>query len=290
MPKSSKIYDFKDVRRANEIENLLDNLEIFVREGDYVGLDETIASLTTQSAWSIPRLVFRLQKYLILWDKQLINAYRDVLVQIGISAVPELKASFKKKHVRHIFYEIASEIYVSEMIDNYFAWRDHELSENAYTVRQYRLVDEIVQLGSPVVPQVIRNLMNVNIREYLIVALGKIGNKRATMVLAAFLRETQPVGFERVRPLVQKLVRALGSIGDRRAVRPLLDFLGSDFMVGKADAAEAIEKILGKNFGKYQSFGNNKRSWRSYQLRVLDYLQNRNSAAPQMKLVKGNFS
>ncbi len=290
MSKTPKIYNFKDVRRINEIENLLDDLEAFVREGDYVGLDAVITSLMSKSTWSVPRILFRLQKYFVLGDDQMINAYRDVLVQIGTPAIPELKAFHKKNGGRNIFLEIASEIYISEMIDNYFAWRDHYLAEDSYYIRQYRLVDQIVQLGTAVVPQVVRNLMNVNIREYLIVALGKIGDRRATMVLTAFLRESQPIGFERTQRIVQKLVRALGDIGDRRAVRPLLHFLESDSASGKADVAEAIEKILGANFGNYHSFGKNKRSWHAYQNRVMNYLKSQESGAYPMQLVRGNLS
>jgi len=288
-PKTPKIYDFKDVRRINEIENLLDTLEAFVHEGDYVGLDTVIVGLMAKSTWSVPRILFRLQKYFILGDDQMINAYRDVLVQIGASAIPEIKAFYKKNSGKNIFIEIASEIYISEMIDNYFAWRDHYLAEDSYYLRQYRLVDKLVQLGEPVVPQIVRNLMNVNIREYLIVALGKIGDRRATMVLTAFLRETQPIGFERIQPLMQKLIRALGEIGDRRAVRPLLRFLESDSASNKADIAEAIEKILGKSFGNYTSFGKNKRSWFAYQRRVLDYLKAQEPGASPMQLIRGNL-
>ncbi len=289
MRKTPKIYNFKDIRRINEIENLLSDLEVFVREGDYVGLDKVITSLISKSAWSVPRILFRLQKYFVLGDNQMINAYRDVLVQIGAPAIPGLKAFYKKNLGRNIFLEVASEIYISEMIDNYFAWRDHYLPEDSYYLRQYRLVDQIVQLGAPVVPQVVRNLMNVNIREYLIVALGKIGDRRATMVLTTFLRETQPVGFERIQPIVQKLVRALGDIGDRRAVRSLLRFLESDSSIGKTDAAEAIEKILETSFGNYRSFGKNKRSWHAYQRRVMNYLKSQESGAYPMQLVRGNL-
>lgn len=290
MRKMPKIYDFKDIRRINEIENLLDDLEAFVREGDYIGLDNVIMSLMSKSAWSVDHLLSRLQKYYILGDDQMINAYRDVLVQIGSAAIPELIAFYKKSLNKKIFIEIASEIYISEMIDNYFAWRDHDLTEDSYYMRQYRLVDKIVQLGSPIVPQLVRNLMNVNIREYLIIALGKIGDRRATRVLTAFLRESQSIGFERVQPFTQKLLHALGEIGDQRAVRPMLRFLESDSVVEKSDVAEAIEKILRTNFGDYKSFGKNKRSWQAYQRRVIDYLKSQEPGSRQMQLVHGNLS
>lgn len=289
LKKTTKIYDFEDIRRIKEIENLLNDLEAFVREGDYVGLDTVIVSLISKSTWSVARILLRLQKYFVLGNDQMINAYRDVLVQIGPRAIPELKAFYKKNRGKDIFLEVASEIYISEMIDNYFSWQDHYLSEDSYYLHQYRLVDRIVQLGAPVVPQVVRNLMNVNIREYLIVALGRIGDRRATMVLTALLSEAHPIGFERIQPIIQKLVRALGNIGDRRAVRPLLHFLGSDSFIGKTDAAEAIEKILNASFGNYQSFGKNKRSWHAYQRRVMNYLKSQESGAYPMQLVRGNL-
>ncbi len=288
--KKSRILDFKEANRTRQIEYYLDDLEASVREGDYVSLDEVVELLVAKMTWSIPRIILRLQKYLVLGEERFVNAYRDVLVQIGRPALSDLKNAAARQPNWAIYPDIAAEIFISEMIDNYFAWREHHIKEDAYHVYQSALVEELVRLGTPVVPQLVRNLMNVNIREYIILALGKIGDKRATAILTTFLREIQLFSYKQHKSLARQVVRALGEIGDRRAVRPLAEFLGTDSLVGKEEAARAIEKILGQNFGKFDSFGTNKRSWRTYQRRILEYLTAENAAAPPMKLIRGTLS
>jgi hypothetical protein len=235
-------------------------------------------------------MMARLQKYLVLGDERFVNAYRDVLVQIGRPALVQLADASVRHPTWNIFPDIMAEIFVSEMIDNYFAWREHQIKEDVYHLYQSGLVDELVRLGPAVVPQLMRNLMNVNIREYIILALGRIGDKRATVILITFLREIQLFSYKQYKSLARQVVRALAEIGDRRAVRPLTDFLGSDSLVGKEEAARAIEKILGRSFGKYDSFGTNKRSWRSYQRRILDYLAQEHTGPTRMSLVRGDLS
>ncbi len=287
--KTTRILDFREANRTRQIDYYLDDLEVSVREGDFVSLDEVIERLLERMTWAIPRIMARMQKYLVLGDDRFINAYRDVLVQIGRPSLPELRKAAARHPGWMIFPDIIAEIFVSEMIDNYFAWREHHIKEDVYHLYQSGLVDELVRLGTPVVPQLIRNLMNVNIREYIILALGRIGDKRATVILATFLREIQLFSAKQYRSLAKQVVRALGDIGDRRAVRPLVDFLGSDSLVGKEEAARAIEKILGRNFGKFDSFGTNKRSWRTYQRRILDFLASENAGTPHMQLFRGEL-
>ena len=286
----TRILDFRQANLIRQIDDFLDDLEASVQEGDYVSLDEAIERLMEQSQRAIPRMMSRLQKYLVLADDRFINAYRDVLVQIGRPALTPLQNAAKRYPNWTIFPDIIAEIYVSEMIDHYFSWRENRINEDEYHRCQLELVEELVRLGTSVVPQLMRNLMNTNIRGYVILALVKIGDKRATPILISFLQEIQLFSYKQYKSLARQVTHALGEIGDLRAIRPLIHFLGSDSLTGKEEAARAIEKILGCSFGKYDSFGTNKRSWRAYQRRVLDYLENERMKPVQMTLVRGDLS
>ncbi len=103
------------------------------------------------------------------------------------------------------------------------------------------------QRGKPAIEPLINAIRdkgeNLRIRSEATKALGKIKDTCAVEPLIAFL-ENQDMFFT----LREDIVEALGEIKDSRAIRPLISALNGLFT--KDEAAEALRKITGMNFGK----------------------------------------
>jgi len=267
-----RILDFKSYLLEKKVRELLEELRAYVYFGDIIHINQITAELIRLRQVSLPLIIQSLKKHALLEDWRIVEVLKEILMQVGAPALSVLR-----EHLNHddqgVVAETLAELFVGELVDNYFSYRAHEIDEPDYHARQMALVREIAQIGKPLVPRLIRGLLNANIREYLVIALGEIGDRRATPILAALLRKQLPSRSNTERPIYQWVARALGEIGDERAVGALVEFLGREVSSGKIEAAEALEKILGRRFGNYRRYGNDLQRWRRYQKKVVQFLQ-----------------
>jgi HEAT repeat protein len=188
------------------------------------------------------------------WPPTIKSAAAWALIQIGKPAVEFLIAALKDEnwHIQIYAAEILGNTRDTRAVEPLIAvLKDENWLVQEYAIRALRkITGEIgikLERGAPAVETLIAALEDkdedLGIRSEAAKALGKIKNASAVEPLIAILND-QNMSFS----LREDIVEALGEIKDKRAVNPLIAAL-KDFFT-KDEAAEALKKITGMNFGK----------------------------------------
>jgi HEAT repeat protein len=109
----------------------------------------------------------------------------------------------------------------------------------------YDIENTLSAIGKPAIEPLIVHLndINVNVRQHSVLALGRIGDRHATIPLIKCLKDT-------VFVIRSSAAEALGKIGDSHAIQPLIDYLkeacdlSAIYALGKFGAQDAVVPLI----------------------------------------------